>query len=87
MEFKYKDGQAVRVRPDLESYSAYRMLSGPHSGRLVGSGPTLMSYRGKVVHVRHLSDGGWFYGVYEGPGALSDEMIVPVKPFVCQSLL
>ena len=85
MKCKYKPGDKVRVRQDLHKFGSYKMVSGTMPGCNLRVSNSMCSYAGKIATV---SDCGIAY-VLEGFGgwAWSDEMLEPVKPLCCKSLL
>ena len=87
MECMYKPGDAVMVRPDLKDNTDYKMLSGESKGFKVTSGTLISTYIGNVLHIEDSSTTEMFYRAKDGPGAFTDEMLMPAKTFMCKSLL
>lgn len=86
MDYKYKVGQRVRIRADLNTKQSYRMKSGPDYK--YGSNSTnddMMRFRGKFVHIKE-TDGGQ-YLLKEVSWHWTDEMFEPESRIVCKSLL
>ena len=53
MEYKYKPGDKVRVRPDLHESGSYKMVSGTRWGFSPGVNSAMCSYAGKITTVSH----------------------------------
>lgn len=87
MACMYKVGDVVQVRSDLMDDTGYKMLSGSRKGYIVDSGTLISSYKGRALHIASVSVYETHYSIKEGPGAFSDEMLVPAKSLYCTSLL
>lgn len=85
MEYKYKSGDKVRVRSDLHESGSYKMVSGRMPGYSPRVNSSMCCYAGKIATVSHC----YITYVLEGFGgwSWSDEMLEPVKPLCCKSLL
>lgn len=85
MDYKYKVGDRVRVRYDLDVQKRYKMVSGPNPGFDPGISADMLEYIGKTAIVSKCDT------VYDLEGCRgfvwSDEMIEPVKQLCCKSLL
>lgn len=92
-ECKYKPGDIVTVRNDLEIGKSYRMLSGPTShstlyGDSVIDGMTKLA--GKKVTIKEIAEtsrGGLEYRLKESNCLWTDEMFERPCPFSCKNLL
>lgn len=86
MDYKYKIGQRVRIRADLNTKQSYRMKSGPdytHASNCVNE--EMMQFCGKSVHIK-ATDGDQ-YLLREVSWHWTDEMFEPESRIVCRSLL
>lgn len=91
-KYRYKNGQAVRVREDLEFDKQYFMKSGsdPDKAYAVLSRfgrNRQYDFRGQIVHISHKANGR--YKIVEDSKIYwyTDTMLEPLKPYVCRSLL
>lgn len=90
-KYRYKNGQAVRVRENLELHKNYFMKSGPNPDyacvRINSAFRGQGRYMGQTVHISHKANG--LYKIIEDGKEyyFSDEMLEPIKPFFCKSLL
>ena len=90
-KYKYKNGEAVRVRGDLQRGCFYYMRSGAEPGTAgvevsqVSWGQT--KYCGQVVHISHKVNGR--YKILEDSKSYyyTDDMFECPKNLVCKSLL
>lgn len=95
MDYKYKVGQAVRVRPDLVSSQGdgpityYKMLSGPNSGYKWFALDKMLPFAGKIVHISEITRNGNYKVKEIGSCVWSDEMFAdePLNECVCRNLL
>lgn len=86
MDYKYKVGQRVLIRPDLKPEKNYYMRSGPEADIVNNWAIEEMVERaGKVIQIENIADSqyravGWNW---------TDEMFAGLcdKLFVCKSLL
>lgn len=85
MEYKYKVGQKVRIRRDLDCQESYKMVSGPKPGYDPRVSFDMCKYAGKITTILNCNI------TYEVEGCddwvWSDEMLEPVNQFCCKSLL
>lgn len=97
MEYRYKLGQAVRLKKDLDlyGYQKYYMKSGPRGldntdilvRRFTYAYPEMKSLLGEVVHIK-----GYYneaYTIRELGLTIVDDMLDPIEEneCVCESLL
>ena len=90
MEYRYKLGQAVRLKKDLDpyGYQKYYMKSGPRGlDRFTYAYPEMKSLLGEVVHIK-----GYYneaYTIRELGLTIVDDMLDPIEEneCVCESLL
>ena len=88
MDYRYKEGQKVKLRNDLVLGKGYRMLSGPMGGRRIYCVADTANMAGRIVTIDSANNAYRpkenYYAVF------SDEMIVGLAsqtPFVCRNLL
>ena len=88
MNYKYKVGQAVRIRPDLKPLHYYYMNSGPGKGQGTNTVSPMLKYAGMIVRISTTSMTG-VYLIREDNGKFywTDEMFKDINPFVCRQLL
>lgn len=90
-KYKYKNGEAIRVREDLQSGVVYYMRSGPEPDangiETSWSGRGQVGYRGQIVHISHKANGR--YKILEDGKTYyyTDEMFDRPKNLICKSLL
>lgn len=84
MEYKYKVGDRVRVRYDLDVQKRYKMVSGSNPGYDPGISAGMLEYIGKTAIV---SKCNVVYSLEGYRWVWSDEMLEPVKQLCCKSLL
>lgn len=89
MNYRYKVGDAVKVRRDLEYGVRYRMHSGPESNKQYNTViPEMKKFEGQTVHIEYI---GWGqYQVKEVCGCFwTDEMFESAEESecFCESLL
>lgn len=87
-DYLYHPGDKVRVRPDLEVQTDYKMLSGESKNRAWWIYPWMADYAGEVITIMEISP----HGVYKadvGGCVWTDEMFEPAlaSECVCNSLL
>ena len=94
MDFKYKIGQAVRVRPDLigkinKFHKMYKMTSGPKVGDARFVLDKMFPFTGKTVHILDYTWDG-VYRVSEISDCVwTDEMFMdePCDECICEMIL
>lgn len=90
-KYKYKNGEAIRVREDLQSGVVYYMRSGPEPDtngvETSWSGLGQVGHRGQIVHISHKANGR--YKILEDGKRYyyTDEMFDRPKNLICKSLL
>lgn len=89
MDYKYKIGQAVKVRPDLNESKLYAMTSGPTPGEDIFPAVSSTLLCGEIVHIKRYERfaGINAYAICEDGFLWTDEMFVPVSSFRCKTLL
>lgn len=85
MEYRYKVGQKVRIRPDLNDLGEYKMVSGTDPGYKPGITYKMVEYAGKVTTISSHRTTYTLEGF--GSWAWADEMLEPVNKLYCKSLL
>lgn len=60
MDYKYKPGDAVRVRSDLKYNTDYYMRSGPKANTALIAVDNMVNLAGKIVHISEYSSGGQY---------------------------
>lgn len=91
-KYKYANGQAVRVKDNIEPWTNYFMKSGPKpdiayasSGGKYNRSPC--TFCGEIVHISHKANGCYKIMEDDKENYYTDEMLEPIKPFFCKSLL
>ena len=86
-KYKYRNGQAVKVKQNLEGGRIYQMQSGPRYVTAYATYSIRTSFAGKIVHISHKANGK--YKIIEDGRRdyFVDEMFEPVTPLTCKSLL
>jgi hypothetical protein len=93
MEYRYKNGQAVRVRSDLtDNYKEYFMRSGPRANiQWEPATIDMCNLRGQIVHIKELNELIGDYTVEEDKDGWewTDEMfeLIEEDECFCESLL
>lgn len=87
--YRYKNGQEVRVIPNIECGKVYYMRSGstPGGAGIRAGDRVYQSWAGKIVHISHKANGR--YKIMEDwkDNYFVDDMFEPVTPFACRNLL
>lgn len=60
MDYKYKPGDAVRVRADLKYNTDYYMRSGPNKDAALIAVSNMVNLAGKIVHITDYSASGQY---------------------------
>lgn len=86
--YRYKNGEEVIVRADLDRDTRYYMRSGYRADEQY----TMLSYNqsqrlGKPVHIKTKRDGRYFIEEDYGGYAWTDDMFEDPKECFCESLL
>ena len=86
-KYKYRNGQAVKVKQRLEGGHVYQMQSGPGYASAYATYSIRTSFAGKIVHISHKANGK--YKIIEDGRRdyFVDEMFEPEGRIVCKSLL
>lgn len=89
MECRYKVGDKVKVRKDLETNIDYYMQSGPETGECYyGCVREMVEVRGEILTISVVDNEGWGYSVKENGWNWTDEMLEPATDeCYCESLL
>ena len=86
-KYKYRNGQAVKVKQRLEGGHIYQMQSGPGYASAYATYSIRTSFAGRIVHISHKANGK--YKIIEDGRRdyFVDEMFEPESRIVCKSLL
>lgn len=86
-KYKYRNGQAVKVKQYLEGGHVYQMQSGPGYASTYATYSIRTNWAGKIVHISHKANGK--YKIIEDGKCnyFVDEMFEPLTPLTCKSLL
>ena len=89
MECKYRKGDKVIIRHDLDTSVVYRMVFGPYKGQMTCNAvDPMVKNAGKTATIKDVEGNGRGYWLEEYRFLWSDEMFEgPAKMFVCHSLL
>lgn len=89
--YKYKIGQAVRVKKDLDTagWREYWMRSGPGEGRAFAfTFLSMNKFKGKVVHISEYTSSSRYRIKEDSECIWTDDMFEgPSQPFICKNLL
>ena len=89
MDYKYKSGDAVRVRADLKYNTDYYMRSGPNKDTALIAVGNMVDLAGKIVHISEYTANGEYRVEEDGESwRWTDEMFEDsTNGIVFQSLL
>ena len=98
MEYRYKLGQAVRLKKDLDiyGYQKYYMKSGPRGRnsedailKYTYAYPDMKPLLGEIVHIKGYYNGGYMIREMHSSFSIVDDMLESIEEdeCVCESLL